>query len=504
MNAKPRKWLLEVSSIMLLLVMLVIIVLYPLRMNRDAAVFVQFALRLLAGEQMWADFYVVNFPMVFYISAIPASIATATGLPVPLVFQLFVWVLVATAAFTAWWLLHRYYFDGEHNIISGIMPAVIVGFSAYILAHPDYNTMDFGQREHIFMLLLLPGFITRWLHWQGKHVPVLLAVIIGFLAVVGSVVKPQFLLLIALPELYWLATHRQWRPLLRPEVFAFGITGLVYAAWVLLMPGSGYYLGYVFPTFFPTYNSCDWYCEPLPEMFQRQGIIAVTLLFPLEWIAFRGRIPQGSVYTLLPALSILRLAALLSTIQQQKTLHYRALPSYMIFWISVALLGAFLLGRRRSGRIPVRWQYATTFIILQVILLYNFLTVLGTISITSVPRAWQLPPDLDLYNTVLENSTPGDTIALLTLDPALAHWMTLNTERRLISRYSAEYPLSFGYVDTGLQPGDDIPVLEVASDYIAVLRDDITQQQPPVILIEREREDRYPNIAAILAAAGLP
>ncbi|MEL6273230.1 MAG: hypothetical protein AAFR22_25720, partial [Chloroflexota bacterium] len=452
-------WLLESSALILMAVMVTIIILYPLRMNRDAAVFVQFALRLLAGEQMWTDFYVVNFPMIFYISAIPASIATATGLSVPLVFQLFVWLLVGLSAVSAWWLLHRYYFNSEYTIISGIMPAVIVGFSAYMLVHPDYNTMDFGQREHLFILLLLPGFVTRWLHWQQKRVPIALAVIIGMLAAVGSVIKPQFLLLVALPELYWLATRRQWQPLLRPEVFAFVGVGIVYGAWLLIMPGSDYFLGYMFPTFFPKYNSCTWYCETTVEMFQRQGIIAVALLFPLEWLAFRGRIPLNSVYTLLPALSVLRLAALLMNVQQQKGLHYRAVPMYLLFWISIALLAAFMLGRGKPKRIPVAWQYATAFIVLQLILLFNFVTVLGTISMTSLPRAWELPPDLDLYATVLENSDPGDTIAFLTLDPALAHWMTLNTERRLLSRYSAEYPLSFEYIDTGLQPGDDIPVI---------------------------------------------
>ena len=91
-----------------------------------------------------------------------------------------------------------------------------------------YVADGYGQREHTFMLLYMPFFLLRWARYQGQHFSRTLAVTIGLFAALGVCLKPHFVVIAAVCELYAVINQRSLRRLVNFETVAFTIGGLAY------------------------------------------------------------------------------------------------------------------------------------------------------------------------------------------------------------------------------------------------------------------------------------
>jgi hypothetical protein len=102
----------------------------------------------------------------------------------------------------------------------------------FLLAYPGG---DFGQREQIAVLFVLPYVLTSCLAVSGRSPGLRTSLISGVLGGIGFAIKPHFLLAFVLAELVVLA-HRlaasgRW---LRPSAAAAALTMLVYAVVVIV------------------------------------------------------------------------------------------------------------------------------------------------------------------------------------------------------------------------------------------------------------------------------
>jgi hypothetical protein len=113
-------------------------------------------------------------------------------------------------------------------------PAALVSAAVafFLLAYPGG---DFGQREQIAVLFVLPYVLTSCLAVSGRSPGLRTSLISGVLGGIGFAIKPHFLLAFVLAELVVLA-HRlaasgRW---LRPSAAAAALTMLVYAVVVIV------------------------------------------------------------------------------------------------------------------------------------------------------------------------------------------------------------------------------------------------------------------------------
>jgi hypothetical protein len=123
------------------------------------------------------------------------------------------------------------------------------------------------------------------MRWHGISVPRWLAIGLGVLAGLGVCIKPHFLLILLLPELYWLLVYRRWKPILQVEValvLGIGIFYLIHPFVIFPQQALAYYerLIHNATNYYRYWNAIPWYSIlRSPEVYV--GFIAVALAFLL-------------------------------------------------------------------------------------------------------------------------------------------------------------------------------------------------------------------------------
>jgi len=167
--------------------------------NLDVAFNYQMGKAILQGQKPYIDFIDFNFPIIWYISAIPASIAQYIHYDSAILAIFFI-VLVSVS----FYLCHRIIKNGkEWEKSKAFMFLCIILF-----ALTNFQLYDFGQREHLFCIMLLPYVLRRSI--GNTALPSkFLEFTIGFLLMVGSSIKPYFLLVFVLVEFYFFLKRRE-------------------------------------------------------------------------------------------------------------------------------------------------------------------------------------------------------------------------------------------------------------------------------------------------------
>lgn len=176
-------------------------------LNHDVSFLGYAGSQILAGDRLYVDFREVNPPGAFFLFTILLAFADLAGLTPFLVFQMFVMILAAAGLHLMW----KTSAAGGEGIGSALVPltygliAVQVNFTNNILPSNPRLPVDFGQREHLFVLLFVPYLL--WRLSDGK--PRLLQfAYLGALGYIASF-KPYFVLLLAVVEFYILLRHRK-------------------------------------------------------------------------------------------------------------------------------------------------------------------------------------------------------------------------------------------------------------------------------------------------------
>jgi len=191
--------------------------------------YLQGAQTVLAGGLPYVDFVDVNPPLVIYLNMIPAAISLGTNLHVITAFIVCVLLVVCMSVILSYFVLWNQLKSQQYCTFFSLL--LVVAAASH--ASSDY---DFGQREFIFLTLYLPFFFLRWMGWEGKKINFALAIICGALAGIGLCLKPYFLLFPILTEGYWQLAKRNWRNILRIEIYTVLSVMVLYGASVFLWP----------------------------------------------------------------------------------------------------------------------------------------------------------------------------------------------------------------------------------------------------------------------------
>ena len=194
--------------------------------NHDMAWLLHVAGRALDGAKLYVDVVAINPPLVIFLSMIVELVARVTGIWDITVFRLLVLGLAAISLLLAASLLRDLLGEDRRPA----RHALLLVFAFSLVAFPG---MEFGQREHLALLLALPYTLAVAGRAEGRDVggPVRRASL-GAMAGVGFALKPFFLPVWLALEAF-LAWRRGPRSLARIEHIALLAVFAAYAIGTL-------------------------------------------------------------------------------------------------------------------------------------------------------------------------------------------------------------------------------------------------------------------------------
>lgn len=294
-------------------------------LNHDVAWVLYSSRKMLEGAEFGSEIVAANPPLIWWISLIPNILSRATDLSVIDVFRALVFVGLAASI----------YGFRKFAFAKGPLAASQVAFLiclAWLISFAPHR--DFGQREHLTILLVLPylGAIigrleNRWpRRWQG--------LLIGVAAGIAIALKPYFIFVPLLVEGLFLLRSRNFASLMRPEAVGAVVAAISYAIALPLFAS-----GWLFSAA-PDIHRVYWAFEqPLPLL--SLGFV-LSLPFALFiWVTVTGRSENGLVF------GMGALGFLIAALIQGKLYSYHLYPAYALL-VLAGLFGVFCSGRKVS------------------------------------------------------------------------------------------------------------------------------------------------------------
>ncbi|HEY9676465.1 MAG TPA: hypothetical protein V6C76_00585 [Drouetiella sp.] len=307
----------------------------PLQLNWDPSMYLHFAQMLLNGGVPYVDFVDINPPLIIYLSVIPAFVAHLINVHIIVIFK---FVIELFAIFSFCLILatvKRRFLDDEKWLYLACVLAVIACTGSVI-------GREFGQREHIFLLSYLPFFFVRWSRWEGQTPNRTIAIIAGLFAAIGLCLKPQFLTMPILCELYWLFRFRKWRTLFTPETITCLIALVSYPVHFLLVPHAmrdAFKQIIVEYPLFQNFYGCSWLLS----------LVLGGRYWPQIFVAFLGSVLTASFlrkkHPIIPPLIVFTIAGYLSVVIQRKWWDYYKIP----MWLGILMLAGIVVAALIRG-----------------------------------------------------------------------------------------------------------------------------------------------------------
>ncbi|TCI00354.1 hypothetical protein EJV46_06890 [Roseococcus sp. SYP-B2431] len=371
-------------------------------LNHDVAAVLDFSMRWRNGEALYRDLIDMNPPLVFLLTRGAMAFWTALGVgPVDGVL-LSVLAVCALGAGLALRLLR--------GLPQGpvAMAGLAVGIPLILLA----AGYDFGQREHLMLAATLPYLVLAARRAEGLRTPLPLALGVALLAAVFLALKPHFLAIPALVELYVLcrAGRRGFRD---PVPWAMAAIWAAYLALIhLAFPD---YEGFALPLALENYHST----ATLGAVLLNERMAPALLVFlPAAGLALLR--PRG----LAPVLALAGLGALAAALLQMRGWSYHVMPVKLLG----ALLAVLLAGRWLDANLPSPAGISPRFAALAA----GFLALLGLLNAetwraVSFRNSWP-----GAIAAEIRQDAPGGRVLVLSPDihpvfPALNYAKALST-----------------------------------------------------------------------------
>lgn len=428
----------------------------PRATGPDQAALLDSGRRILAGELPFRDILDINSPIVFYLNALPAAFAAATGTnPIP-------WFTALIALLSGWSALLA-----DRALLAMSPDARWVERLALMLAPLGPATVHLtmaepGQREHMFLLMYFPFLIYRVAAAQGTQVgSVAGRFMLGVVAAIGVAAKPYFLVPVVCAEAALFLTARRRRLLLSAEVVGALSAATAYATGLLLLPADA--RRNLFDQILPVVNAYAGRSAPPAVFLMGAGQhLAVAALFAgLAW----GAGPSSLRPAVIP-LTAFTVGGVIATIVQGKAFGYHYIPANAAL---SCLAAAAVLGLARGrAATPVRITLALAISII--------VCIWRPLGAELMNR-----PDGHPFRRVLGQYTrAGDSVmAMSTLHVFPA---ALQMDRILVGRQS-EFMLKMAWHADATSKSGGVHTARVRQEFA----DDIRRKLPAAVFLDRRR-----------------
>lgn len=246
---------------------------------------------VLAGKQFGTDIFETNPPVILVLYLPALFLKHVLGLVSQQAILLYLSLL---ACFSLWFCASSWkQVFGKTEPVLGKSLAVMLVFCLFLLP-----ISAFGQREHVWLILILPWLASAVAAAEQKPLPPGKALIAGLLAGMGFMLKPFFLCPLILVESWLLWKNRQWlriEPLVIAGVIVLCLTGI--ALW---QPG---YYQTILPLVMQYYFSGVKY--PLWCLIDHISLFPVAVMAWLVFFRKEDRHPQTGRVLLLALIGML-------------------------------------------------------------------------------------------------------------------------------------------------------------------------------------------------------
>jgi len=191
----------------------------------DTATLLGIAKRVLSGEHLYHDMIMQQTPFSLYYYIIPVWISQLFNIePVP-AFLLFYFVVITTIASLCLYIASSnpaYRQPEKLYFLAVFIPLLLFIYCCFTTATDFSKKMffwgiAFGQREHLFFILFAPYIFLTINKLHGITDGIRLRVFTGILGLLGCIIKPHFILMYLISELYLAISFKNWRIVLRTE-----------------------------------------------------------------------------------------------------------------------------------------------------------------------------------------------------------------------------------------------------------------------------------------------
>ncbi len=436
------------------------------------------------GKVPFIDFYEINPPLMSILSIPPYLLFT--WFSVPSNKAMFIYLFLYATISVSWCvsMLKRFLAEDEWFDVGPMLAALVVAISLH-------NLWQMGQREQFFFLLFLPYFILRWWRTRGGEPPAVEAMLAGFFAGIGCLIKPIYVLVPAAIEIGFCLRHRDHREILKPEIAGLCLAAVAYAAYFLSLPQEALknFL-FVHIPFILKYYRC--YNAPLSDvasMLQAKSGLVLGLGGALGVVLLKGSHPL-----MVPLLFLLG-SSYAAYLLQMKGWMYQAIP---VEW-SAALLCGLVVGNSlrifvlRECTTDARDQRQTNPPTEMARRLYriHFVAVLAgamALAVASIVclRTKTQPPYSPVKEFLLRETKKGDSILVFGDANYYRYPAFLDADRELATRYCdmyafrfASYALSIAQNDSELNEAHRIDT-EISANLLS----DVQTRKPRFILID--------------------
>ena len=314
-------WLVPGAFLLLPLAWVIAYLIPPL--NHDVAVILAISDRWLGGERMYIDMIDVNPPLIFMLNLVPAALSRLLSIQDTQALVFCVLALAVWSVVVSWRMFASLAAPAARSQQMIFLPLVL--FLAVV-----YPGEMFAQREHLMLLSAVPYLLLAAARLDGQATPRGRLLTIAVIAGVGFALKPHFLAIPLLVEVY-LLTARGWRKTLLdavPWIMLAVMVAYAAAAW-LVTPD---YFTSVLPLILDSYEEVGG-TDPLHVLYSRLLAPFMLMMVPLTVAAFLLRL---SPLTRMAGLAAL--GGVMSGIAQAKGWPYHLLPAQVMTLLLTVLV----------------------------------------------------------------------------------------------------------------------------------------------------------------------
>jgi hypothetical protein len=433
----------------------------PTYLHSDVSWYLVATERFVNGAHLYRDIIEVNPPLAFYLTAPPVLIAGVTGLPAAMCFVAYVFLLLALSLAVIDRMLRSP--SGDASVRGAFL---LAAFGALVILPLPV----FGQREHLMSILALPYIVLVGHRLMDGRCPRRLAILVGAMAAFGIGLKPHFVIVPALLELYFMVLRRSPLALIRPEPMALLAGLLAYVALVAAVNPE--YFSFMLPYALLVYDA---YSIPFLDVIAKPEVF--TLLLPgCAYLMARHAVVtdrRSDVFALAAiGLFIVYLA-------QSKGWYYHLLPAVTMMWLAAAQVIIKLWRSEPHREVPRR----------RVLLVWSA-AALAVLAMSPVMRGPFYNPFTDKLLPVVERYATGGAIYAFSSHVWVGFPLVNEARVGWASRFPTQWLLpgarSQLAESAGRDPDKERRLREIERYATNAIITDLEQTPPDLVIIDRD------------------